>query len=678
MTQGKTVEYIDQGRFICSLCLEDRGGRLHLLTTTHREVNVSGKRVLLVSRQPLIDPSRPREELVARLRQAEETRDRLRDDVRVRELWELIHDENESFDYAYLAELAFGDGVGDDHISALVRALFEDKLHFKLKDGRFQPNTAQRIEEIIRQREEETRREQVLSQGSEWLRRRLNQEPAGDLSCADEVVRLLSNLALHGSDSTDYKHARELLSRAGYSDPRVARELLVRLGVWEADQDLDLLRLRVRTEFNESLLAASSALTCEIAPSASREDLRHLETFTVDGPSTRDFDDALSLEMREGSLHVGIHIADVAGLVPPDSQVDLEACLRGASLYLPRRQIPMIPPDLSQDTLSLRRDCDRPAISLLCRMSPDGEVLEHRFTLSLIRVHRQLTYDDVNTRYTEDPVLREMHRLATAFQQRRIEGGALVLSTPEISIRVNDEGRVSLRQIEQDTPARMLVAEFMILYNWLTARFCRDRGIPSLYRGQDEPTERLNTEEMDRLFFVFMQRRKFQPMIIDLEPCPHAGLGLEAYTNVTSPIRRYLDLVMQRQVRRALLQKAPVYDEEGLEKVRMTVEASLKDLNLVRRNRTRYWLQRYLQQNRDRQQEALVLWSTRSKHRLLLTDLLMFAELKRKNGHDLEPGQRIVVAVEKSDPWEDVLNLSLVSNGGQESGQTARDHSDFR
>ena len=344
-----------------------------------------------------------------------------------------------------------------------------------------------------------------------------------------EAVRLLRELTLYGSDSPDYKQARELLSRTGYSDPRVARELLVRLGVWDPDEDLEILRLGVRTEFNESLLASCGSMTCEIAPSASREDLRNLEAFTIDGPSTRDFDDALSLEVRDGVMEVGVHIADVAGLVPPGSPVDREAQQRGASLYLPRRQIPMIPPELSQDILSLRRGCDRPAISLICRMSPNGEVLEHRFTRSLIRVKRQLTYEEVNHRYKEEPVLLEMHRLATAFQQKRIEGGALVLSAPEMSIRVDDDRRVFLHAFDQDTPARMLVAEFMILYNWLSARFCRDRGVPILYRGQDEPSERLNIVEMDPLFYVFMQRRKLQPMVIDMDPSPHSGLGLEAY-----------------------------------------------------------------------------------------------------------------------------------------------------
>jgi exoribonuclease-2 len=257
-------------------------------------------------------------------------------------------------------------------------------------------------------------------------------------------------------------------------------------------------------------------------------------------------------------------------------------------------------------------------------------------------------------------MLAEMHRLSLALKQRRLERGAVDLSLPEISIRVDDDGTVSLQMIPQDTPARMMVAEFMILYNWLAAKLAKDMRIPILYRGQGEPAERLEPDGMDYIFYVFMQRRKLQPMVIDTEPSPHAGLGVDAYTNVSSPIRRYLDLVVQRQIRSALLNESAPYDEKALEKIRMSVEAGLRDIAQVRRNRTRYWIQKYLMQNREEAREAMVLWSNRTKHRLLLTEFLMLADIKRKNGQDFEPGERIQVSVEKSNPWEDVLSLKPV------------------
>jgi exoribonuclease-2 len=125
MNQGKIIEYIDQGKLISGLCLQDKGNKLHLLTIFNREVNLSAKRALLISNSSL-DTLNPREELLQHLRQAETLRNTLKDQVHVKDLWELIMGEDESFDYTYLAQLSFGEEVTDDHISALVRALFEE------------------------------------------------------------------------------------------------------------------------------------------------------------------------------------------------------------------------------------------------------------------------------------------------------------------------------------------------------------------------------------------------------------------------------------------------------------------------------------------------------------------------------------------------------------------------
>ena len=134
MNQGKIIEYIDQGKFICTLCLNDKINRLHLLTTSNREVNLSPKRAILIS-STIIDTLKPREELLEKLKHTEETRSSLKAQIDVKELWELVRDEEESFDHKYLAQLVFGHTITDDHLSALVRALFEDHLHFKMKDG---------------------------------------------------------------------------------------------------------------------------------------------------------------------------------------------------------------------------------------------------------------------------------------------------------------------------------------------------------------------------------------------------------------------------------------------------------------------------------------------------------------------------------------------------------------
>lgn len=668
MSEGRIVEYIDQGSFMCSLCMEDRGNKLHLLTLSNREVNLAPKRALLIS-ETSMDTSMPRDQTLIRLKEAETRRTRLQEEVRVKELWELVRDESERFGFAYLAQLCFGEDITDDHVSALVRALFHDRLYFKLKEGNFLPNSEMRVEQILKQREEEALREERLKHGSVWLKSALSQgrqveEELPESPFRDQTIALLIDLALYGTESKDIKEGKELLSRSGVSDISAARRILVRLGIWEEDENLDLLRLDIRPSFNDRLLQEAETYSARELAIAGLEDLRHLDTMTIDGPKTRDFDDALSLEIEGDTLNLGIHITDVAGVIAPEDILDKEAAQRASSLYLSRQQIPMLPPELSQGVLSLKQDCDRGAISLLARFDNYGNLLEYRLTPSLIRVRRQLTYDYVNEQYRDDPELGELYRLTQIMHQKRIDQGALILSLPEANIRTDSNGAVFVHMLEQDSPSRMIVAELMIYYNWMIATFCHDNNIPTLYRCQEEPLERVDPEGKDPVHFVFEQRRKLQPLLVGTEPGPHRGLGLDVYTNVSSPIRRYLDLVVQRQIRGFLLDGKPQYSEEELEQIRMTVGPVIKSLERVRFARNRYWLQKYLRQLRGEVLPALILYPLRSKYRLVLTDVLLMTEMERVEGEKFAAGEKVMVKIKKADPWNDTLQVEYAERVG--------------
>jgi exoribonuclease-2 len=658
MNEGKIIEYIDQGRIMCAVCLQDKGGRLHLLTPLNREVNLVPKRAIFISSSN-INHLGPREGILAALRGIELSRDRLRKDINVRELWDLIRDEKETFDYDYLANLCFKGTITDDHISALVRALFNDKVYFKIKDGRFVPNSEEKVEEIIRQREEECRKEERVEKGSAWLRKVLRGEVIEDHEDHEDIIDILEDLALYGREAHSYKFGKELLSRVGAPDTSEARKLLVKLGVWEEDELVDLHRSRIRQGFNDDQLTEARELSGDIDLTA-REDLRHLPAFTIDGPLTKDFDDALSVDILDDYIHVGIHITDVASLIVPDSLLDREASLRGASLYLPTRHIPMLPDNLSDDRLSLLQGSDRLAISLLARFDRAGNIQDCRFVLSIIRVRRHWTYDLFNEMYDQEDQLPGLYNLCDMLRKKRVEKGALILSLPELSIELENNSAVSIRMISQETPSRIIVAEMMILYNWLAARFCRDNNIPIIYRGQKEPSERLAIDETGYVYYVFRQRRKLFPLVIDIEPSPHAGLGLDAYSNLTSPIRRYFDLINQRQVRHYLLNGKPLHSKEEMEKIRLTVAPASKDLNTIKANRTRYWIHKYLSAHIGEKYQAIIFDVLKSNYRIILEDFLLVAEIKRQAGQDFSPGEKILVEVKKSDPWNDSLELEYV------------------
>jgi exoribonuclease II len=651
---GKIIEFIDQGKIHCTLCIQDKGNKYHLLTPLNQQLNISPKRALFISSSS-IDPQGSREEILSRLKQIDLLRDALKKEICVRELWELIKDEKESFDYKYLAQLSFGEDITDDHVSAMIRALFDDKLYFKMNDGRFVPCTEEKIEQIAKQKDEEALKEERLNLGSAWLKDALQKGPSQTAIADQTVIDMLIELAIHGREAPNIKYGIELLLRAGIANIGEARNILVRLGIWDEDEPVDLYKFNIRRTFNNEQL--NEACNVPEIDFAGREDLRHLPSFTIDGPTTRDFDDALSLERIDDYIHIGIHIADVAAVITPDSRLEQEAALRGSSLYLTGRQIPMLPEQLSEDSLSLLEGKDRPAVSLLARFDRAGNLHDYRLTPSIINVRRHWTYDAVNELYDRDEEFLTIYRLCEQLQKKRIEQGALVLSLPEPSIETGVDSSITIKMLSQETPSRMMVAEMMILYNWLAARFCRDNNIPTLFRGQKQPTEKLSCEDRDYIYYVFMQRKKIFPLVIDVEPSPHSGLGLDVYTNLSSPIRRYFDLVCQRQLKHFLLYGSSMYNKEELEKMRISVGPTLKDLTLIKRRYLNYWMLKYFKGHIGEEFQAIILDVMKTRYRIILTDCLYVTEIKREAGQDFKGGSKIAVKIKKAEPWEDIIKV---------------------
>ncbi|HUU39556.1 MAG TPA: hypothetical protein VMW42_01305, partial [Desulfatiglandales bacterium] len=152
MNEKKLIEYIDQRKIVLSVCLKDRGSKLQLLNISNHEVSISPKRALLIS-VSTITISRPREELLKKLKEIEKRRIDYMISVPIKDLWELTYKDSSSLTYNELTKLSFGDNITDDHISALVRALFADKAYFKMKDNCFIPNSPEKIEQIKNARE---------------------------------------------------------------------------------------------------------------------------------------------------------------------------------------------------------------------------------------------------------------------------------------------------------------------------------------------------------------------------------------------------------------------------------------------------------------------------------------------------------------------------------------------
>ncbi|HWR91576.1 MAG TPA: RNB domain-containing ribonuclease [Desulfobacterales bacterium] len=664
MEVGNIVEYIDRQRILCAVVLEIRNQRLRLLTENNREVSLSVGR-LLHRDSARIDPALGRTRMVDALKAAAHKRKALISQVAIRELWQVLNSEQQWIDLETMTAFCFPGAPNGDHRSAVVRALFDDRLYFRFNPERFFPNSEEQVERISAQRDAEARRARIIEEGGEWLRRRSAKNgpaepPAADAAPA-EVLDVLKSFYLFEKESPEYSLTRGMLERAGLEPTADLFPLLVQEGVFAEDENLDLLRLDIPVGFPEDVQARAEVLldAGRIDPSdGRRRDLTHLNLFTIDGQSTLDFDDALSLEAIPEGIRLGIHIVDVAHYVRKGGPLDREAQRRGSSIYMADRKLSMLPPGLAEGLCSLKAGEIRPAISTLIDLTPELGILRYRLLASCVQVKDQRTYFDVNLAADQDPKILQLRSIARKFRDSRLAAGAVHISVPEINIWIGESGEANLSRVNRESPGRMLVAEIMIMANWLMARFLAEHRTPAIFRSQPDPRQRLYQGEEGTLFQHWMQRRLLNRFVLGHAPEKHSGLGLNAYVTATSPIRKYFDLVNQRQVRAVLGLEEP-YTAEEVDLLIQALEPPMSRVGRLQASRHRYWLLKHLEQRVGQKAEAIVLVRRRNSYQLLLTDCMLECDMPAAGNLDLKPEDLIQITIQKVDARRNLIALAL-------------------
>ncbi len=346
------------------------------------------------------------------------------------------------------------------------------------------------------------------------------------------------------------------------------------------------------TEFPEAVLDEAKKLASEPLPEpdSTRRDIRHLAlTCTIDPEDAQDFDDALSWEEHtDGTATLGIHIADVAHYVRPNTPLDEEAQSRGTSVYLVGETVPMLPEVLSNNLCSLRPNEDKCTFSVLVKMNQKtGEILDTWYGRTLFRSHYRFTYEEAFERIQDGageygPMLQKLNHIAEIYKNNRIESGALTLEKDEIRCVLDEKGEPIAMRLKTRNAAHFLIEEYMLLANRLVAEHLAKtmKKFPVVYRIHDRPDpERVaklqqylmmrgyrapiedgvippsylrtlmeeagsNSEVRDALSLAIA--RSMQKAIYSIDNVGHYGLGLIAYTHFTSPIRRYPDIMVHR------------------------------------------------------------------------------------------------------------------------------------
>lgn len=654
---GHLVEFIDKNRVVLGLVLSNKKGRLGLWTAQDRQVALPQGRVLLMT-PAAVAPEAPRAIQVEYMQKVEARREELAGAVNVDELWELVHAEAEPLGLKDLSDLCFGGGQDGDHLSATLRALFNEHNHFRLAGNDFVPLSPDQLDQKQQQQDRETAHRAEVDEAVGYLKGLPGKGPLPPPPPG--LAELLAELTIHEDDAPRAKKAKEIVALADLGGRRQVYNLLVRLGHFRPHENLELLRDGHPVAFGPEIEAEASTISPFPAADSQREDLTGLYVFTIDGPYTTDFDDALSFDPDPaGGGLLGVHITDAAATLPLGGALDSEAMTRGSSLYLPDQRIPMLPPRLSEDALSLREGELRPAISCLARIDAEGQVVEYRLSRSLLRVGKRLTYDEADAMIEADAHLGGLFRTCESLRRRRGQCGAYFLPLPEVIIGVDEQGQVWVRRIDRDGPAREMVAETAILANALSGQYLAEMAVPALFRTQAPPREPFEEGDPSDLFLHFKQRRLLNRVELTTEPGQHSSLGVQHYTHATSPIRRYLDLVVQRQLGAALAGRKCPYELEDLKRLAMEVEPAVRRGLKLRQARQRYWLLRWLEAKGSEPLDAIVMEYQVRRWQLLITDIMLLTTIPTAPGLVLEPGQKVMIRVQKADAFYDILRVGL-------------------
>ncbi|MCB1825328.1 MAG: RNB domain-containing ribonuclease [Candidatus Competibacteraceae bacterium] len=392
-------------------------------------------------------------------------------------------------------------------------------------------------------------------------------------------------------------------------NPESAHGLLLRLGYWDGTVNPYPRRIGAP-------LAVATADLPEL-PDEPRLDLTGLAAYAIDDEGNLDPDDALSLDGNR----LWVHIADAAALVPPDSPADREARARGATLYLPEAIVPMLPME-AVPRLGLGLSEVTPALSFGLTLDADGVVTDVEITPSRVRVQR-LSYEEVESRLDEEP-FRTLHELASRHRTRRRANRAVFIDLPEVKMRVAD-GQVAIKPLPRSR-SRMLVTEAMLMAGEAAARFALERGLPFPFTTQDVAVGDADREPAG-LAAMYALRRGLRPRQYSGQPGPHGGLGLDVYAQVTSPLRRYLDLVAHQQLRACLRGGDPLEAQAIVERVG-AAEAAARGIRRAERLSREHWTMVYLQQHPGWQGEGVLVEKRMPRGVVLIPELALEARVK--------------------------------------------------
>ena len=515
----------------------------------------------------------------------------------IREIWELLLAEKTAVSLKELAELVFNEYSPETAWAAW--CLLTDGLYFKGTITAIGSRPADEVET-----EEKKRREKNQAEGERelFLERLRNRKPfltktesGGQDSTSSDDRRFIQDIEALAYGKT--VKCRTMKDTGLGETPEEAHTLLLECGFWTNNIN------PCPARFN--ILLTQAQQIPNPPKMENRRDLTGLKAFAIDSPWSSDPDDAVSLETINGRQVLYVHVADPASSVKADSLCEREARDRGATLYIPEGSFRMLA-DEALPLFALGLAETSPALTFKMTLNTAGEIDATEIFPSVIIASR-LSYREADAAMNgensaETELLREICSLAERNLSRRTDAGAVNIDMPEIHIDVTD-GQVIMEPIIRHRSADM-VRECMLLAGEGAGTWAMQHNIPFPYIEQE--MAELPGTILPGLAGAYQLRRCMRPRILSVKPGLHCGLGMDIYTQVTSPLRRYTDLLAHMQIRSFLENEKPLSADEVSGRM-IAGEAAAAQITQAERASRSHWTMVYLSDKKDSVWDAVIL-----------------------------------------------------------------------
>ena len=344
-----------------------------------------------------------------------------------------------------------------------------------------------------------------------------------------------------------------------------------------------------------------------------------IDAFTIDDEKTVDYDDAISFSKTDEGSVVSIHISNFSKIIDYNSGIDTEASKRMQSIYSPYGNYNLYSDDIISD-ISLRKGEIREVISISFLVDRDYKIISHEILKNKIKITNNYSYKEIDSFIEKDEIFKNLQKFTTKHRQDRVNNADFEQFNKDISLHLNDNNLLELKV--SNFESYQIISELMIMANSYIAQFMYKNKIPSIYRKQlESPNLVINSFEDE---FPFQFFRNVSPIDVSTTPGTHSGLGVDNYVQFTSPIRRYHDSLLMRQLDYFLESRLHLFNTEELNKIIQNTNSDLESSKNKSKNLYKFCALRFLLDNKNYSSDVYIYNELKNSYIIYFNQLNIF------------------------------------------------------